>query len=527
VVDGTGNGWFFGDVAVAGDRIVAVAPAGLLAPEAAREVLDVSGLVVAPGFLDMNGQSDYSLLSDGRGLSKLYQGVTTEIMGENSTPAPRNELVTGPLDPSDSLAVRRSRDWLRFGGWLEEMEAGGVSLNVASFLGAATVRRYAMGMADREPTAAELDTMRVVVRQSMEDGALGVASGLIYPPGAFADTDELVVLARAAGEMGGIYISHIRSESRGLLGALDEAIEIGSRSGAPVELYHLKAAGVENWPLAEASWARIDSARAAGVDVSATMYPYTAASTSLTACLPPWMQADGRLFENLRDEAVRSRVRREVEAGSADWENWCQLATPGGSMIVGVGDPELRPYQGRMLAEVAEERGTSWIDTAMDLILENDGGLGMVYFAMSEDNVRAQLAMPWMKFGSDSGARDPAAATSMTHPRTYGTYPRILGMYVRDQNALPVEDAVRKMTSAVADRVGLRDRGQVRQSFFADLVVFDESAIRENATFTDPHQLSSGVVHLFVNGEPVLRDGEFTGASPGRFLRGPGASGSR
>jgi N-acyl-D-amino-acid deacylase len=522
IVDGTGNGWFIGDVAITADRIQAVASPGLLDPADAQQVIDVSGLVVAPGFLDMNGQSDYGLLEDGSALSKLFQGVTTEIMGENSTPAPRNERITGPVDPSDSVEVRRARDWAEFGGWLQEVETHGISINAASFVGAATVRRYAMGMADRAPSPAELDTMRAVVRRSMAQGALGVASGLIYPPGAFADTDELVELARAAGEAGGVYISHIRSESRGLLEALDEAVEIGARSGAPVEIYHLKAAGVDNWDLAEDSWARIESARAAGVDISATMYPYTAASTSLTACLPPWIQADGLMFENLRDAGVRARVRAEVEEGSADWENWCQLATPEGSMIVGASTAELRGLQGSMLSDVARARGTHWIDTAMDLILENGGGLGMVYFAMGEDNVRTQLALPWIKFGSDSGARNPETARSMTHPRTYGTYPRILGQYVRDEGALPLEDAVRKMTSAVADRVGLRDRGQLRRFFYADIVVFDEAEIRENATFTEPHQLGSGMHHVFVNGQPVLRDGRFTGAQPGRFLKGPG-----
>jgi N-acyl-D-amino-acid deacylase len=522
VVDGTGNGWYYADVALSADRILEVAPRGTLSPSDAREVIDVTGLVVAPGFIDINGQSDYALLEDGRSLNKIHQGITTEIMGENSTPAPRNELITGPLDPSDTTGVRRARDWSRFAGWLEEMERGGISLNVASFVGASTVRRYAMGMADRSPTPAELDTMKAVVTRAMEDGALGVASGLIYPPGAYASTDELVELARAAGEGGGIYISHIRSESSGLLQALEEAVEIGRRSRAPVEIYHLKAAGVENWPLAGASWDRIEAARGQGIDVSATMYPYTAASTSLTACLPPWVQADDRLLENLADPEARARIAAEVEDGSQGWENWCQLATPEGSMVVGISSDDLKPLQGRRLSEIAAERSSSWIETVMDLILENEGGVGMVYFAMSEENVSRQLTLPWMKFGSDSGSWDPQTATSMTHPRTYGTYPRILGRYVREEGVLPLEEAIRKMTSAVADRVGLRSRGQIREFFFADIVVFDESAIREESTFTDPHRLATGVRHVFVNGRPVILGGEYTGALPGRFLKGQG-----
>jgi dihydroorotase/N-acyl-D-amino-acid deacylase len=333
----------------------------------------------------------------------------------------------------------------------------------------------------------------------------------------------LVELASAAGEAGGIYISHIRSESDHLLEAIDEAVEIGARSGAPVELYHLKAAGVENWGAARESWAKIDSARSAGVDVSASMYPYTAASTSLTACLPPWIQADGNLYPNLSDPEVRTRVEEEVDRGSEGWENWCALATPAGSMIVGLSRDSLAYLQGTRLSELAESRGVHWVTAAMDLLLADSSRVGMVFFAMDEENVREQLGLPWIKFGSDAGSWDPERARNMTHPRSYGTYPRILGRYVREEGALELEDAIRKMTSAVADRVGLRDRGQVREGFFADLVIFDEDRIAETATFTDPHNLAEGVVHLFVNGRPVISHGRVTGLTPGRFLRGPGA----
>ncbi|MDT8342410.1 MAG: D-aminoacylase [Longimicrobiales bacterium] len=522
LVDGTGNPWRYADVAIRGDRIAAVLPAGTADARRARAVLDVSGLVVAPGFVDINGQGDTGLLADGRALNKLHMGVTTELMGESNTPAPVNARTLGPVDPADTTAVRRARDWTRFGAWLEEMEAGGVALNVGSFLGGTTVRRYAMGMREGAPDAAALDTMRAVTRRAMEEGALGVATALIYPPGAYAGTGELVEVARAVARHGGVYISHIRSESAGLLGALDEAIEIGRRSGAPVEIYHLKAAGVANWPLQGVAVQRIEAARAAGVDVQAALYPYTAASTSLQACLPPWSAADGRLRERLRDPGARARMAAEMTAPAVEWENWCALSTPAGAMIVGVSRHENRALVGKTLADLAEARGRPWAEAVLDLLVE-EGNVGMVYFAMDEANVRDLLRQPWIKFGSDAGVWDPARAEGMTHPRAYGTYPRILGRYVREEGVLTLEDAVRKMTSAVADRVGLAGRGTVRAGYYADLVVFDAETVAETATFTDPHRLARGVVHLFVNGTAVLRDGAYTGARPGRFLRGPGA----
>ncbi|MEJ2538430.1 MAG: D-aminoacylase [Gemmatimonadota bacterium] len=486
LVDGTGNPWRYADVALSGDRIAAILPPGLADRALAREVLDVSGTVVAPGFIDLNGQGDEGLLRDG-----------------------------------DETERRRRNEWTRFGAWLEEMEAGGVSVNVGSFIGGTTVRRYAMGLREGRPDPVELDTMRAVTRRAMEEGALGVATALIYPPGAYAGTDELVAVAREVARHGGIYISHIRSESSGLLTALAEAVEIGSRSGAPVEIYHLKAAGVDNWALQDQAIDLIDRARARGVDIQAAMYPYTAASTSLQACLPPWTSADGLLQENLRNPDTRARIIAEMSAPPEGWENWCALSTPAGAMMVGLSSAN-RELTGHTLAELAEMRGTPWAEAVLDLLVE-EGNVGMVYFAMSEENVEELLTLPWMKFGSDSGVHDPKNATGMTHPRGYGTYPRILGRYVRDEGVLPLEEAVRKMTSAVADRVGLEARGLLREGWYADVVVFDPATIAEVATFTEPHQLSRGVRHLFVNGEGVIREGRFTGASPGRFLRGPGA----
>jgi len=525
LVDGTGNPWRWADVAVQGDRIVRIAPPGMLDPAGAEQVIDADGDVVAPGFVDLNGQSDEALLRDGRAVSKLYMGVTTEIMGESNTPAPWKAYNEGPPDPSDTTAVRRSVEWDRFGGWLEEIETGGVAVNVASFIGGTTVRRYAMGFREGRPSVAELDTMRAVTTRAMQDGALGVATALIYPPGAYAGTDELAEISRVVADHGGVYISHIRSESYGLLGAVDEAIEIGRRASVPVELYHLKAAGTDNWGLLDDAIARIDRGRAEGIDVQAAIYPYTAASTSLQACLPPWASADGRLRDNLRDSEARARIVADMTGPPDAYENWCRLSTPEGAMIVGVSDRN-RDLIGATLADLADRRGLPWAEAVIDLLID-EGNAGMVYFAMSDENVRKKLRQPWIKIGSDSGVRDPTTAIGMTHPRTYGTYPRILGLYVREEGVIGLEEAVRKMTSAVTDRVGLNERGLLREGYFADLVIFDSERIGEVTTYTDPHRLSRGIEHVLVNGVPVMVDGELTDARPGRFLRGPGAVSSR
>lgn len=526
LVDGSGVPWRYADVAVSGDRIAAVLAPGTADWSEAKEVIRVPELVVAPGFLDINGQGDSGLFGDGRALNKLFQGVTTEIMGESNTPAPLNANVTGRVDPEDQEAVRRAGAWGQFSTWLEELEAQGVGLNVASFLGGTTVRRYAMGMRPGAPGSAELDTMVAVTRRSMRQGALGVATGLIYPPGSYADTYELSVIASEVSRHGGIYISHVRSESAGLLEALDEAVEIGRRSGAPVEIFHLKAAGIENWGLQGEAVARIEAARRQGVDIQASLYPYTAASTSLQACIPPWASANGLLGENLRDPEVRPRLEAEMARVGDGWENWCALSSPAGAMVVGVREDRNRWMIGRSLAEVAEAQGVPWTRAVLDLLVD-EGNASMVYFAMSEENVRRLLTLPWIKIGSDGGVWNPEVATAMTHPRAYGTYPRILGRYARDEGLLTLEEAIRKMTWSVASRVGLRDRGLVREGMAADLVIFDPAEIRETATFTEPHQLAVGVRHLLVNGEPVIREGRYTGALPGRFLRGPGAAPDR
>ncbi len=510
VVDGTGNPWFRADVAVRGDRIVAVATPGSLAGAEAKERVDATGLVVAPGFIDILAHSrEYLLTGDSRLIGKVTQGVTSEILGEGASDAPARKPAA--FDGEGG-----------FGRWLDAIEARGASVNFGSFVGSATVRQYVKGMAPGPPSAVELDAMRVLVRDAMEGGAFGLASALIYPPDSYVGTADLIELARVMAPMGGIYATHVRSESDRLIEAIDEAIAIGREGGVPVEIYHLKAAGRRNWPKAAEAIARIAAARAAGLDVGANVYPYVAGGTGLTACLPPWASADGKLYENLLDPAARARIAAEVAGPAADWENLAELAGPEGVLVLGLEKPQNARYAGRTLAAIAEEQEKPWIAAAMDLLLVERQRIGCVYFLMDEEDVRLIIRQPWVKFGTDAGGHDPAKPPGLVHPRSYGTYPRILGRYVRDEGLIPLEEAVRKMTSAVADRLSLRDRGQVRPGFAADLVLFDPATIADRATFEAPHQLSVGVRHVYVNGVAVLLDGRHTGAKPGRALRGPG-----
>jgi dihydroorotase/N-acyl-D-amino-acid deacylase len=353
----------------------------------------------------------------------------------------------------------------------------------------------------------------------MEDGAFGLASALIYPPGVFASTDELVELARAMAPAGGVYITHMRSEADQLLEAIDEALEIGRRGGVAVEIYHLKAAGQRNWHKAPLAIAKIDSARRAGQDVTADMYAYVAGATDLSSCLPPWASADGKLLDNLRDSSVRARIHADASRELTEWESLCRLATPEGVMVVSFDKEENKPLEGLRLSEIATRRGTDWVNAVIDLTLEEEDGLGGIFFIASEENLTLQMRQPWMKFGTDAGGQDPASARGMTHPRAYGNYPRALGRYVRDGGVMPLEEAIRKMTSAVATRLSIRDRGTLREGAFADVVVFDPATIIDRATYEQPHQLSDGVRHVFVNGVAVVSEGVHTGATPGRALR--------
>ncbi|MFQ5926737.1 MAG: amidohydrolase family protein [Terriglobia bacterium] len=529
VIDGTGNPWFYGDVAIRGDRIARITPAGLLRDAPARARIDARGLVVAPGFIDIQSHSRGAFLTgDGRVISKITQGITTEILGEGWTNAPANERtlsIAGSVDPETRRLTQEFTGPHGFNNWLAAMQRHGTSANFGSFLGATTVRMYVKGMAQGAPTLAELETMRTLVRQAMEDGAFGIATALIYPPGNFATTEELVEMAKAMAPYGGVYISHMRSEADQYLKAIDEALEIGRKGGVPVEIYHLKAAGRRNWHKAALAIARINAARAEGQDVGADMYPYIAGGTGLAACLPPWASADGKLLDNLRDPQMRAKIRAEVLNQTTEWENLCVLATPEGVLIAGVEKPENQQFNGKRLSEIAALQGKEWLDAAMDLILSERQRVGALYFMMTEENVKRQMRQSWIKFGTDAGGVDPDSATNLVHPRSYGTYPRILGKYVREGRVMGLEEAVRKMTSAVANRLSIRARGLLREGMYADVVVFDPDTIADRATFENPHQLSVGMRYVFVNGTAVVRDAQHTGAKPGRIVRGPGYTG--
>ncbi|MDP9358332.1 MAG: D-aminoacylase [Chloroflexota bacterium] len=533
IVDGTGNPWFYGDVAIGGDRIAAVASPGRIDRAGVGEVVDAAGMIVCPGFIDIQSHSIVPFLTDRRSLSKVTQGVTTEIMGEDWTPAPFGGRIERPFEEGvrgrlgDAVFVEwteRARGWSRFGDWLADLEGCGVAVNVGSFIGGSTVREFGKGHDLGKPTQDELTQMRDIVAAAMEDGAFGIATALIYPPGAFAGTDELVALCEVVAAYGGLHITHIRSEVDRFLEALDEAIEIGRRSGVTTEVYHLKAAGPRNWPKMPEAIRRIDAARASGLDIGADMYPYEAAGTGLAASLPPEASEGDRLFERLRDPVARAAIRAEMLQPTSDWENFAEIAGPENVLIAALACPEHAAYVGKRLAEIAAARGQEWVDAALDLLAGEGQNIFTIYFMMSEENLHLQFRQPWMKFGTDAGGHDPvtAAKHGLAHPRAYGTYPRILGRYVREQGVIPLEDAVRKMSAAVADRLGLRDRGLLRTGMLADVVVFDPETICDVATYTDPHRLSVGVRDVWVNGGRVLRDGVHTGAMPGRRVYGPG-----
>ena len=528
IVDGTGNPWFYGDLAISGPRIARIAPAGLLRDVPSKRRIDARGLVVAPGVIDIQAQSYAEMLTgDSRMVSMITQGVTTMILGEGDTPAPANDKVIDAAVriAADTSQIRLMRGFTGargFDAWLRAMEQHHASVNVGSFVGAGTVRAYAKGMSPGPATPAEVDTMRRVVRDAMRDGAFGVGSALIYPPGNYASTEELIEEAKAMAPYGGIYITHMRSEGDQLLEAVDEAIRIGREGGVPVEIYHLKAAGVKNWPKATVVVGKIDSARAAGQDVAADQYPYVAGQNNLSSCIPPWAHADGKLLDRLRDQSTRARIKQEMTDEAAKFESLCLAATPAGVEVVGFSIDSLKKYEGLRLTEIAQAWRKDWPDALMDLTLLENNRLGQVIFVASDSNVAMQVRQPWMKFGTDAEAYDPDSAKIATHPRAYGTYPRILGRFVREQHILTLEDAVRKMTGAVAERLSIRDRGELREGMAADVMVFDPNIIIDRATYERPHQLSVGMRYVFVNGTAVVDDGRVTGAKPGVVLRGAG-----
>ncbi len=527
IVDGTGNPWTYGDVGIRGDRIIAVTQPGALRSASAKQRVDAKGHIVAPGFIDIQAHSwDELLWRNGRVLSKVTQGVTSEILGEATTPAPSNDRIDalqeiGDMPPERAALQRSFRGEHGFGAWLDAMGRHKNSVNVGSYLGATTVRAYAMGQSPGEPNAAQLDTMRAVVRNAVQDGAFGISSALIYPPGSYAGTRELIEMMKAMAPYHGGYITHMRSEDDSLFEAIDEAFRIAKEGGVRLDIYHLKASNKRNWGKAAGAVAKIDSARASGLDVGATMYPYPFSGNNLGECFPDWAAEEGKLLDNLKNPAMRERILKEM--ADPDGAPLCQREGPTGYMIADFRKPEHAKYEGKLLSDIAADMGKPWPEVVIDLIVSEGHDLSKINFTMSEDNVRMQIKWPWVVIGTDAGGVDPDSTKTVVHPRSYGTYPRILGRYVREEKLFPLEEAVRKMSGAVAARLGLRDRGLLREGMFADVVVFDDKTIIDLATPEKPHQISRGVEQVFVNGVQVLRDGQHTGATPGRVLRGPGA----
>jgi len=523
IYDGSGAAPRQADVGVRGQRIASV---GDLSHAHAAAEVDANGLAVAPGFVNMLSWAPDSLYLDGRSLSDIKQGVTLEVFGEGDS--------LGPLTPeirATNLAaqgdLKHPIDWTTFGEGLDALVKRGVSPNIASFVGAATLREHELGYVDRTPSAQELQRMQELVRAAMREGALGVGSALIYAPGTYAKTDELIALAKAAGEFGGAYISHMRSEGDRLLEGLDELIAIARSAHIHGEVYHFKAAGQDNWPKMPQAIAKIEAARAAGIDISANMYTYTAGATGLDAAMPPWVQ-DGGLdawIKRLQHPAIRARVLAQMRAPAQDWENLLRAAGSADKVLLVAFDSEkLKPLTGKTLAEVARLRGESPEDTAIDLVIEDHSRIGAVYFLMSEDNVKLGLRQPWVALGSDEGSYAPEGAflKFQPHPRAYGNVARFLGHYVRDEHVATLADAIRRLSALPAQNLNLRDRGELKAGDFADIVIFDPAAIADHATFGAPQQFATGVRDVFVNGVQVLKDGEHTGAKPGQVVRGPG-----
>ena len=521
--DGSGKRPVAGEIAVNGDTIAAM---GKLEDARGRTEIDAGGMAVAPGFINMLSWANESLIHDGLSQSDIRQGVTLEIMGEGESMGPLNERMKQEMIEAQADLKFEIR-WTTLGEYLEHLVHRGVSCNVASFLGATTVRIHELGYADRPPTDAELERMKKLVDQAMKEGAFGVASSLIYAPAFYAKTDELIALAKVAAAHRGIYISHLRSEGNRFLEALDELITIAREANIAAEVYHLKAAGQSNWNKLDDAVGKIEAARASGLRVTADMYTYTAGQTGLDAAMPPWVQEGGykAWVARLKDPTIRARVKREMATPTDAWENFFVAAgSPEKIVLVGFKNDKLKPLTGKTLAEVATLRGQSPEETAMDLVIEDGSRVNTVYFLMSEENVRKQIKLPWVSFDSDAPSLAPEGAflKSNPHPRAYGTFARLLGRYVREEKIITLEEAIRKLTSLPAENLKLDRRGALKPGYFADMVVFDPARIQDHATYEKPHQYSTGVIHVFVNGVQVLSKGEHTGAKPGRVLRGPG-----
>jgi N-acyl-D-amino-acid deacylase len=523
IYDGSGAEAKRADIAISGDRIAGV---GNFPATSAKTVVDVTGLAVAPGFINMLSWSNESLLQDGRSQSEIRQGVTTEIMGEGESMGPWNDRMK-QRNLAEQKDIKYEIKWSTLAEYLRYLQACGVSCNVASFVGATTIRENVIGFEDKAPTPAQLEEMRELVREEMEAGALGIGTSLIYPPAFYAKTDELIELCKVAAKYKGKYISHMRSEGNRLLEGLDELIRISREAGLPAEVYHIKAAGQQNWPKIDDLLARIESAQKEGLKITANMYTYTAAGTGLDACLPPWTEDGGypALYKRLRDPATREKIAAQVKTASNDWENlYLAAGSPDRILLVGFKTDKLKPLTGKSLAAVAKMRGKDPVETIMDLIAEDESRIESVYFLMSEENVKKEIAKPWISFGSDEASQAPEGVflKSNPHPRAYGNFARVLGKYVRDEKALTLTEAVRRLSAQPATNLGLERRGFIKEGMFADIVVFDPATIADRATFDKPHQYAVGMKHVFVNGVQVLKDGEHTGAKPGRALWGPG-----
>jgi N-acyl-D-amino-acid deacylase len=526
VYDGSGAPGRRADVGIRGDRVAAV---GDLGRAKAKSVLDAKGMAVAPGFINMLSWATDSLIADGRSQGDIRQGVTTEIFGEGWSMGPLTDEMKARAR-AEQGDIKYEIAWTTLAEYLAYLEKKGISANVASYVGAATVREYVVGLADRPPTAEEMERMRALVRREMEDGALGIGSSLIYAPGFYAKTEELVELCKAAAPYGGSYISHLRSEGDRLLEAVDELITIGREAGVSAEIYHLKAAGEPNWGKLDAAIAKIEAARRAGQAVTADMYTYTAGATGFNACLPPSALDGGyeALFKRLQDPAERAAILKAMKEPPVGWENLCRNAGSADRLLlVEFKNEALKPLAGKTLAEVARTRGKDPDEVILDLILEDRTRVGVVFFLMSEDNVRKQVKLPWISFGSDAASMAPEGVflKSSAHPRSYGNFARLLGRYVRDEKLVTLPEAVRRLAGLPAANLGLADRGVLRAGAFADVAVFDPATVADRATFENPHQYAVGMRHVLVNGVAVLRDGEHTGATPGRALKGRGARG--
>lgn len=537
IIDGTGNPWYFGDVLLQNDTIAAIEPPGTVSPERADKTIDAAGKVISPGFIDIQSHSILPLLIDGRSLSKITQGVTTEIMGEFWTPAPFGGRIDDPwaialvhrlTDEERALWDETARSWTRFGDWLRDLEQHGVSVNIGSFVGGGTIREYGMGQLQGEPDAGALAAMRRATAESMEDGAFGVATALIYPPGSYASTAELTAIMDVVAAYNGVHITHMRNEGVDILEALEETIQIAQDSGVITEIYHLKATGSPSWHLMPEVIERITRARAGGLDIAADMYPYNGSGTSLisNADVPDWASEGGNLLRNLDDPAIRQKIVSEMRAGAADPARGIAPDKASKIILAEFATEELgERFRGRTLQEAADDLNMDSHEAALWLLRTDRSAIFSMSLGMSEDNLKMQFQQEWIKWGTDAGGVDPAWMSSrgLVHPRAYGTYPRILGHYVRESGWMTLEDAVRKGTSAVANRLGIRDRGTLRPGMKADVIVFDPHTIIDHATYTDPHHLSTGVEHVWVNGEQVLTNGTHTGAKPGTRVYGSGA----